>query len=95
MQAVINRKRYNTDTATLLASDRYWDGSNWERRGRNTYLYRAPGGSYFVHRTTQWQGERDNIEVLDQTAAADLYETLPEQELSFEDAFPGLAIEEA
>ena len=41
MTAVIGGKRYNTQTATVIASDEYWDGSNYERRGTNTHLYRT------------------------------------------------------
>jgi len=43
MTKVIDRKRYSTDTATLIASDAYWDGSNFERHGRNAWLWRTPG----------------------------------------------------
>ena len=36
MTRIVDRKRYSTETATLIADDEYWDGHNWERRGRNT-----------------------------------------------------------
>jgi len=36
MRQVVNGKVYDTEKARLVASDRYWDGSNWERHGRNT-----------------------------------------------------------
>ena len=95
MKKIINRKLYDTETATLIASNRYWDGSNWERHGRNTYLYRTPKGAYFRHDTTQWQGERDNIQALTLEEALDLYEQLPEHETDFGDAFPGVPLEQA
>lgn len=47
MERIVEGKRYSTRTSTLLASDRYWDGSNWERSGRNCYLYVTPRGRYF------------------------------------------------
>jgi hypothetical protein len=59
MSEVIRGKRYRTETATLLASDLYWDSHSWERRGRNRFLYRTPNGSYFLVTRTQWQGEHD------------------------------------
>ena len=42
MKKIIDRKQYDTETATKLADDRYWDGNNWERSGRNEFLYRTP-----------------------------------------------------
>jgi hypothetical protein len=87
MKQVINRKVYDTKTATLVASDRFWDGSNWERHGRNTYLYKTAKGNFFAYHTTQWQGERDSIEALTVDEAKDLYERLPEHDLDFEAAF--------
>lgn len=94
MSAIIGGKRYDTGTATLIAHDRYFDGSNWERRGRNTYLFKTPKGAYFVMHYTLWQGERSSIDVLDREEAMALYETLPEQEVSYFEAF-GVEPEEA
>ena len=87
MQQIIDRKKYDTKTATLVASDRYWDGSNFERNGRNTYLYKTKNGNYFAHHTTQWQGEHDTLEALTVDEAKDLYESLREHDLDFEAAF--------
>jgi len=95
MKAIIDRKRYDTDTATILAHNRYWDGHNFERHGRNTWLYRTPNGRYFSHHTTLWQGERDSICPLVLDEAVDLYESLPEHEVTFQEAFPTVALEEA
>ena len=96
MTAVINRKRYDAAKADVLADNHYWDGSNFERSGRNTYLLRGHGaGAYFAVHTTLWQGERDRIEPLTTEQAIDLWERLQEQHVAFEDAFPGAAITEA
>lgn len=87
MKQVINGKEYNTETAILVASDRYWDGSNFERGGRNTYLYKTPNGRYFAHHTTQWQGERNTLEALTVESAKALYEDLSEHEVEYAEAF--------
>lgn len=87
MKQIIDRKVYDTQTATLIASDRYWDGSNFERHGRNTYLYKTSKGNFFSYHTTQWQGERDTIEALTVDQAKDLFEELPEHDEDFETAF--------
>lgn len=95
MTEVIGGKRYSTKTATLIASDAYWDGHNYERKGRNTFLFRTPNGRYFAQHRTQWQSELDRLEPLEQDEAIRLYETLQEKEIPFEEAFSGVKIEEA
>ena len=35
---IVNRKRYSVATSKLLAHDSYWDGHNFERGCRNTFL---------------------------------------------------------
>jgi hypothetical protein len=87
MKRIINGKLYNTETAIEVASDRYWDGHNWERGGRNTYLFKTRKGNFFRHDVTCWQGERDSIEPLSEGEAKELYEELPEHSLDWEDAF--------
>jgi len=94
MKQIINGKLYDTDKAMLVASNRYWDGSNWQRHGRNTFLYKTKRGNFFLHHTTQWQGEREYIEAISEAEARDYYEQLPELEISFEEAF-GVIAEEA
>ena len=95
MAAVINKVRYRVGDATLLAHDSYWDGNNYERHGRNRFLYRSPRGRYFVVCLTMWQGERDYIEPLTDEAAYELYEDLPEHEVPVEEAFPNVVVEPA
>jgi hypothetical protein len=95
MTSIINHKRYSTATATLIAGDDYYDGHNFERKGRNTFLYRTPEGSYFAVYLTRWQDEQNRVEALEPKAAADLYGRLSERRLTFEEAFPVLKIEEA
>ena len=96
MTRIVDRKRYRVATATLIAHDAYWDGRNFERRGRNTYLYRAPGGHYFAARLTQWAGEADTLTPVTLADAVGLYEgALTEHEVDFETAFPDVAVIEA
>jgi hypothetical protein len=93
---VVDRKRYSTKTATLIASDAYWDGHNFERGGTNTFLYRTPRGNYFYVRLTQWQGEQDNLIPVSQDDAIEMYEgCLREHEVPYEEAFPNVKVEDA
>lgn len=95
MSVVVGGKRYKTETATLLAHDAYWDGHNYERHGRNTFLFKTPRGNYFAQHQTLWQGERDRLQPLSAEEARRLYEELPVHEVDFEAAFEGVTVEEA
>ena len=87
MKQIISGLKYDTETAARVASDRYWDGRNWERSGRNTYLYKTPNGRFFLHHTTLWVNERDRIEPVSPDEARQYYEDLPEHEMTYEEAF--------
>ena len=95
MTKVIGGKRYDTDKAIVIADNCYWDGHNYERQGRNTFLCRTPKGSYYVVRQTCWQGEVDSLTPLTLDEAIEMYESLHEQNVPFEEAFPGIKVEEA
>jgi hypothetical protein len=96
MSVVVDKKRYNTETAMLIAGDDYWDGNNWERHGRQTFLYRTPKGRYFAQHLTCWQGEHDQIEPISQDEAISLYEgALREHRVDYDEAFPGVEVEDA
>lgn len=87
---------YDTTTADLLAGDDWWDGHNYERRGRNRFLYRTPAGRYFLQHRTAWQGERDRLEPVTEAEALRLYsEELTERRVGFEKAFPSTEVQEA
>ena len=93
---IIDRKRYSVKTATLIAGNDYWDGHNFERGGTNTFLYRTPGGNYFMVRLTLWQGEQNSITPISQDEAIDLYEdSLTKHYEDYEDAFPNVTVEDA
>jgi hypothetical protein len=94
MMRLVEHKRYNTKTATLLASDRYWDGAHWTRQGRNTWLFRTPKGLYFT--VTAREGEQDSLQPIDQAGAIKLYEgALSKHEVSYARAFPSGPVEDA
>ncbi len=95
MQRVIHGIRYDTEKATVIAHDVYWDGHNFERHGRNTWLYRTPNGRYFAVTGTLWQGERDILTPLSPEEARRMYEQLPEHEVPYEEAFPHITIQDA
>lgn len=93
---IIDRKRYSVATAELLAGNDFWDGHNFERRGRNTFLYRTPKGAYFVVTLSQWQGEQDTLEPVDLAEAIRLFEgELTEHRVEYAEAFPNVTIEDA
>ena len=95
-EKIIDRKRYSVETAELIASDAYWDGHNFERQGRNTFLYRTPKGAFFEVNLTCWQGEKDTLIPITQDEAIELYETnLSEHELDYQTAFPGVTVQDA
>ncbi len=53
---IVDRSRYSTATATLVASDAYWDGNNFERRGRNTPQILAAIEALLVnHSVSDWR----------------------------------------
>lgn len=93
---IVDRKRYDVSTATLLAGDDFWDGHNFERRGRNRWLYRTPGGAYFRVTFTQWQGEQNTLEPVTLEEALELYEgPLTEHRVEYAEAFPGVEVVDA
>lgn len=97
MSSRVGGKLYRVETATMLAHDRYFDGRNMERNGRNTFLYRTPRGAYFYVVLSQWQGEKGYIEPTSIDDAMDFYtdqRNVQEVE-NFESAFPGVKAEEA
>ncbi len=92
MATVIDGRLYDTNLATLLAHDGYWEGHNFERPGRTTYLYRSHEGQYFVEVRTAWHVEEDHLEPVSRTEAVRLYEDLPVQEVGFAEAFEGAIV---
>ena len=93
---VLNGKRYDTEKATVLAHDCYWDGHNMERYGHNTWLLRTARGAYFTVTRSQWQGEQDTLSPVSEAEARELYEgALSEHEVDWQAAFPNAVLEEA
>ena len=93
---IVNRTRYSVATAELLAGDDYWDGRNFERHGRNKFLYSTPKGAYFAVTLTQWQGESDDLTPCTLEEAIDLYEgPLTEHYEPYSVAFPDVEVVDA
>lgn len=96
MTTIIGGKRYSIKTAEWVADNCWWDGHNFERSGRNTYLYRTPKGAFFFAHLTQWQGERNRIEPCSMDEALAFWESARDENRDdFEDAFPGAQVENA
>lgn len=95
LSIIVNGKRYKTDSACLIASDAFWDGRNWERRGRNTYLFKTLKGNYFAQYQSKRHGEQDCIKPITVDEAVQLYESLPQKEVEFAVAFPDIHVEDA
>ena len=95
-ERIIERKRYSVETAELVADDCYWDGHNFERHGRQTWLYKTPSGAFFTVTRTQWQGEEDSLIPISEGEAIELYEgRLSEHHVDYELAFPDVVVEDA
>ncbi len=87
VKTIVNRMIYDTEKAEVVATDRYWDGHNWDRHGRTQTLMKTERGNFFMFYETRWQGERDHIEPLDPERAKNKYEELPIQEMDYKEAF--------
>ena len=70
-------------------------GRGWERLGWQTFLFQTQKGNYFAQFQSTWPGERDRLLPLSLDEAMRLHGELPEKKVSFEQAFPGVEIEEA
>lgn len=96
MSRIVGQKKYDVKTATLIADDVFWDGHNFERSGRNEFLYRTPNGNYFTVTLTQWQGERDTLLPISEAEAVELFEeSLTEHYVKYAEAFPGAKVVDA
>lgn len=95
MSQVVEGRRYTVDTSTLIADNVYWDGNNFDRGGRNTFLFRTRKGAYFSAHLTMWSGEQDTLRPLEEAEARELYESLREHYVPCEEAFPTAKVEEA
>lgn len=96
MKQIIDRKVYDTDTATELCSDEYQEDTvNRLNRGRATTLYRTRKGAFFFHCETCWQGESSRIVPCEKGEAVDFYERANIIQLVFTEAFPDVVLEDA
>jgi hypothetical protein len=70
-------------------------GRGWGRLGWQAFLFRTPKGNHFVQFQSTWPAERDRLFPLSPDEAMRLYGKLAEKKVNFEQAFPGVEIEEA
>ena len=87
MRIVVERKLYDTETAELVADNEFANGSNRLNTGRASNLYRTRKGNFFSFHETCWQGEHNSIHPLMVDEAKDMYESLPNHSMSWEQAF--------
>jgi len=92
MKRIINRKLYDTDTATEICCDGVLNRNGCTRCSE---LYKTIKGNFFLWHKTMWQGEEDSIEPVSENYAADFYEKCTDVNFPFEEVFPGIKIEEA
>jgi len=95
---VIDGKRYDTEKATLICGNDWWDGHNHERSGTNRFLYKTARGRFFFLNMTQWQGEGHSLEPTEEDEAQTFFEECEQHdstEMSFEAAFPTATVEDA
>ena len=93
MKKIIDGKRYDTETATQIASSINPDAINHPDTWVN--LYRTPRVAYFRVDDSTWEGSVTQWEVLTEDEATALYETLVDQIEDYETAFPGCQVENA
>jgi len=92
MTKVVDGVKYDTEKATIIAHDCYWDGHNMERNGRNTYLYKTPKGRYFATYLSLWQGELDRLEPLTMDEAIALMSGCRKKKSSLKKRFQQLTL---
>ncbi len=95
MSIIVEGKRYRTEGAELLASDVNSVGTSKEQVGRNTFLFRTSKGGYFMQHQTIWTGEQDSLTPLAREEAFRVFSELPAKTMEYEEAFPGVKIEDA
>jgi hypothetical protein len=86
---VIGRTCYKTTGSVEIANDA------WERQGRNQFLFRMKNRKYFLVTQTRRLGEQSALTPLTQDEAIKAWEELSEHNVTFEEAFPGVTVEDA
>ena len=87
-------RAFSTRGAVLLADDAVFDGANWERGGRNRFLYRAAGGGFALVTQSRRAGEPPIVaEALSLEGAITVYQSLPAHRVDLPEAFPGLSVD--
>jgi hypothetical protein len=88
MTEFIERKKYSTETATLIASDEYWMVEQSKGRGAIRFYTARPTAAISPSNRFQWQGERDIPDPITQAEAIALFEDpLTEHQVKYSEAF--------
>lgn len=92
MKRTIEKKLYNTKTATLIADNDHRDGPRWYS-GRRHELYRTKNGDYFEACYSMHVDEHDYIGEKNLFEAVNTYYNVYNQRVDFAAAFPGVSAE--
>jgi hypothetical protein len=92
MSAIVDGKRYSTDTSLLLAGGESTSGPEWIPKENIAFLFRARNGEYFAQFVIR--PERGNLHMgrcwvqpMSEVEAIPLYWELPQKDVSFDEAF--------
>ena len=81
MQQIINRKIYDTNTASRVTN------RGPLNHGRTSSLYKTEKGNFFIHSETIWDREYDVITPISEEEAKEVYEAMPYHDMDWETAF--------
>ena len=95
MRAIFDRLVYDTEKSEIIASDAYWDGKNWERKGTNTFLFKTAKGRFFKQFLSANPQEPSYLKPLSESEALTLYSNLKVKTVKFNEAFPNIELQDA
>ncbi len=96
LDMIVHGRRYRTESATVIARQRF----PGEKEGADaalatTLLFRTAKGNYFRQIQSHNAIIRDQIEPVNRDEAMKEYLSMPVQEMTVAEAFPGMNVEEA
>lgn len=96
LDETLGGRRYRTESATLIARERWPEEETTADGGlATTLLYRTGHGNYFRQIQSHSTIIRDQIEPVTLDEARNEYLAMPIKTVDLPEAFPGLTIEEA
>jgi hypothetical protein len=91
MIRIIDGIRYDTRTASLVASDH---NPADIIVGRKIHLYQTRSGRFFLHFVPVAPGKREHLEPITPEEAREIYGSLPDRVMSYKEAFGELLKDE-